>query len=128
MLGCGLVLLMSELLLPLMSGLFLPLIKALIENDDDEDTITGLRLQESIARKYTSEFMKLVRGEQGYPVGFFDIDKVCKKVKIKSASTEDVFNAVNAKGFRITHTHYGPRTIKTDAPISELKEIFEEIG
>ena len=81
-------------------------------------------LQESRAEK----IMRLVKGEQNYPVGFFDIDKVCKKVKIKSASTEDVFTAVTAKGFRITHTHFGPRNIKTDAPVGELTEIFKEIG
>lgn len=73
-------------------------------------------------------FMRLVKGEQNYPVGFFDIDKVCKKVKIKSIATEDVFKAVTAKGYRITKTHYGPRTIKTDAPIKELDEIFRNIG
>jgi tRNA (guanine26-N2/guanine27-N2)-dimethyltransferase len=81
-------------------------------------------LQESRAAK----FMRLVKGEQGYPVGFFDIDKVCKKVKIKSAASEEVFAAVKAKGFRITHTHFGPRSIKTDAPVSELTDIFKEIG
>ena len=81
-------------------------------------------LHESRAEK----IMRLVKGEQNYPVGFFDIDKVCKKVKIKSASTEDVFTAVTAKGFRITHTHFGPRNIKTDAPVGELTEIFKEIG
>jgi tRNA (guanine26-N2/guanine27-N2)-dimethyltransferase len=81
-------------------------------------------LQESRAET----IMRQVKGEQGYPVGFFDIDKVCKKVKIKSAATEDVFTAVREKGFRVTHTHYGPRTIKTDASINDLTNIFKEIG
>lgn len=92
---------------------------AMIAELDDLDY-----LQESRA----ATFMNLVKGEQGYPVGFFDIDKVCKKVKIKSASTDEVFSAIKAKGYRVIHTHYGPRTIKTDAPISELTEIFKEIG
>ncbi len=81
-------------------------------------------LQESRAET----IMRQVKGEQGYPVGFFDIDKVCKKVKIKSAATEDVFTAVREKGFRITYTHYGARTIKTDASVKDLTSIFEEIG
>jgi tRNA (guanine26-N2/guanine27-N2)-dimethyltransferase len=72
--------------------------------------------------------MRLVKGEQDFPVGFFDIDKVCKKVKIKSAATEEVFKAVTKKGYKITRTHYGPRTIKTEASVRELYEIFKEMG
>lgn len=81
-------------------------------------------LQDSKAEK----IMRLVRGEHGFPVSFYDIDKVCKQVKVKSTSTEEVFDAVKGYGFRITHTHYGPRTIKTDASITDLTRIFKEIG
>lgn len=81
-------------------------------------------MQETKAEK----IIQLVKEEHGYPVSFFEIDKVCKKVKIKSAATEEVFEAVKKNGFRITSTHYGPRTIKTDASISDLYRIFKEIG
>jgi tRNA (guanine26-N2/guanine27-N2)-dimethyltransferase len=72
--------------------------------------------------------MRLVKSEQGFPVSFYDIDKVCKLVKVKSAATEDVLEAVLENGFRVTQTHYGPRTIKTDASISDLTRIMKEIS
>ena len=94
-------------------------LNAMLAELDDLEYLQGIRAE---------KIMRLVKGEMYYPVGFFDVDQVCKKVKIKSASTEDVFEAVQKKGFRITQTHYGPRTIKTDASIKELTDIFKEIG
>ncbi len=80
-------------------------------------------LQETKAEK----LMRMVRSEHGFPVSFYDIDKVCKLVKVKSVATEDVLEAIKTNGFRVTQTHYGPRTIKTDAGISDLTNIFKEI-
>ena len=40
----------------------------------------------------------------------------------------NVLNGVLENGFRVTQTHYGPRTIKTDASIGNLTRIMKNIG
>ncbi len=74
----------------------------------------------------TEEIIHLVQGEHGYPVGFFVIDMLCKKVGVKSLPTEEVFDAVKSAGFRAARVHYDPRGLKTDASVSELVEILKQ--
>ncbi len=69
--------------------------------------------------------LRLAFGEMGLPVGFYDIDKVCKLVSVKSISTIEVHKTIREAGFKVAPTHYGPRTLKTDATISDLTEIFK---
>jgi tRNA (guanine26-N2/guanine27-N2)-dimethyltransferase len=68
--------------------------------------------------------MNLVKGEIGFPVAFFDIDKICKLVGVKSVSTEDTFSAIRDAGFNAVPTHYRSRALKTNASIDELVEVF----
>ncbi len=68
--------------------------------------------------------MGLARGEMGFQVSFFDIDKICKLVGVKSVSTEDAFGAIRETGFSAVPTHYRSRTLKTDASIDELVYVF----
>ena len=75
----------------------------------------------------TSEILQLVKGEFGYPVGYFIIDSLCKLVGIKSIATKDVIEAIAGSGFKVTRAHYDPRSIKTNATSIELKDIFNKL-
>jgi tRNA (guanine26-N2/guanine27-N2)-dimethyltransferase len=68
--------------------------------------------------------MNLAKGEIGFPVAFFDFDKICKLVGVKSVSTEDAFSALKDAGFNAVPTHYRSRALKTNASIEELVEVF----
>ena len=70
--------------------------------------------------------VKLVRGEYGYPVGFYLIDAFCKQAGVKSVGTEDALNAIKSAGFKVTKIHYYPRGFKTDADAAQLVEIFKQ--
>jgi len=70
--------------------------------------------------------MQLAIGEIGFPVSFYDIDKICKQVSVKSVSTEYAFSAIKGSGFNAVPAHYGTRTLKTDASMSELFEVFSQ--
>ena len=70
--------------------------------------------------------MNLVKGEHGYPVGFFIIDYFCKQVGVKSIATDDALDAIKDSGYRVTRVHYDPRGFKTTATASELLEVFKQ--
>ena len=70
------------------------------------------------------EIIRLVHSENGFPVGFYIIDSICKLVGIKSVATEEVIQAINSAGFRATRVHYGSRALKTNASAADLIEIF----
>jgi len=70
--------------------------------------------------------MNLVKGEHGYPVGFFIIDYFCKQVGVKSIATDEALDAIKDSGYRVTRVHYDPRGFKTTATASELLEVFKQ--
>lgn len=74
----------------------------------------------------TEEILRLVNSEHGYPVGFYVIDSLCRKVGVPSIATDRVIEAIRSRGHRVTRVHYDPRGIKTDATINELTEIFNQ--
>ena len=71
------------------------------------------------------KFIHSVRAEHGFPVGFYDIDKICKLVGLKSISTDNVVNALSSKGHRVSKVHFSPRGLKINAEIAEIVEIFQ---
>jgi len=88
------------------------------------DMIEEINEAPHIAGSKAESIMKLASGEIGFPVTFYDIDKICKQVSVKSASTEDAFSAIQAAGFKAVPAHYGNRTLKTDASMSDLFQVF----
>jgi tRNA (guanine26-N2/guanine27-N2)-dimethyltransferase len=71
--------------------------------------------------------IKTVRGEIGFPQGFYGIDKLCSKLKIPSKATGDVMGALEEASFRVARTHIDERGLKTDAPIGELEGVLKSI-
>lgn len=72
----------------------------------------------------TEDIIKKVKSEVGFPVGFFNIDKICSLAGTKSIPTEDAIERVRNNGYSITLTHFDNRGFKSDANIIELKRIF----
>jgi len=65
--------------------------------------------------------IRMVRGEIGFPQGFYSIDKLCSKLRIPSRARGEVMTALEEAGFRVARTHIDERGLKTDAPIGELE-------
>jgi tRNA (guanine26-N2/guanine27-N2)-dimethyltransferase len=68
--------------------------------------------------------IKKVKNELGFPVSFYDVDKLCSLAKVKSIPTLEFIEKVEETGHRVTETHYHNRAIKTDATARELKKIL----
>ncbi len=68
-----------------------------------------------------------VRGEIGFPQGFYSIDKICSKLGMPSRATGEVISAIEEAGFRVARTHVDDRGLKTDAPIGELMDIVKSV-
>ena len=71
--------------------------------------------------------IQMVRGEIGFPQGFYGIDKLCSKLKIPSRATGDVMVALEEAGFRVARTHIDERGLKTDAPIGDLESVLKSV-
>lgn len=61
------------------------------------------------------------------PIGYYDIHKVCKNLKISSPPLLDVLERIEEEGYFVSRTHFSPVGIKTDADISELKRIVLDV-
>lgn len=85
-----------------------------------------LRVDSEYISSRTMDLIEKVQGEQGFPVSFFDIDRICSLIRSKSQPTESVLTRIKNAGFSVTLTHFHDRGIKTTASINELKEILSE--
>ncbi len=71
-----------------------------------------------------NEIIAKVIEEIGYPVGYFNLDKICSLLGIKSISTQLAIDRIIENGYNVTLTHFDHRGIKTNANIIELKKIL----
>lgn len=62
--------------------------------------------------------------EAGAPATFYDVHKICKLLKVSAPKLDLIFDEIKKSGFIAIKTHYNPLGIKTDASISDIKEII----
>lgn len=72
--------------------------------------------------------INLVRGEIGLPPTFFNIDRLCSRLRIESLSIDNVVNALTEANFRVVKTHFDRRGVKTDASVSDLNGILQSMS
>jgi tRNA (guanine26-N2/guanine27-N2)-dimethyltransferase len=92
-----------------------------------KELISELENLSYLRNSMTEDILRLVKGEYGYPVGYFIIDLICKRVGIKSISTDEAIEAIQSAGFKVTRVHYDPRGLKTDASATELVDVFKKV-
>lgn len=61
------------------------------------------------------------------PVTFYDIHKICKKLKISSPKINDVIDEIRNRGYFISRTHFKLTGMRTDMPLAELKQLILDI-
>lgn len=61
------------------------------------------------------------------PVTFYDIHKLCKKLKISAPKINDVMDEIKSRGYFISRTHFKLTGMRTDIPIEELNDIIKDI-
>ncbi len=78
------------------------------------------------SNKKLMSILRLVKGEIGFPPGFYDIDEICSSLGIPSISTSRVFLALQEAGLRVARTHMDNRGFKTDASKADLERVLRE--
>lgn len=58
------------------------------------------------------------------PATYYDIHQVCKNLKTSAPRLDDVIEALRNEGYFVSRTHFKPTGIKTNAPLTILKEIL----
>ncbi|OUJ18647.1 N2N2-dimethylguanosine tRNA methyltransferase TRM1 [Methanonatronarchaeum thermophilum] len=75
--------------------------------------------------------MKLVEtciSEAGFPPTYYDIHNLCKMESIRAPKTQEVLVGLRERGFIATKTHFNLLGIKTDADVSNIKEVLNELA
>ncbi len=74
----------------------------------------------------TKRFLERIKEEVEAPPLYFDIHKICKKMRISSPPIEYLIKKLSEDSHIATRTHFSPVAVKTDADIETIKEILKE--
>lgn len=58
---------------------------------------------------------------------FYDIHTLCRVLKISAPKFDLIIEKIRERGYDVVKTHYSPLGIKTDMPISEIKEVIVDL-
>ena len=86
----------------------------------------GKMIEESESKHLNSkkELLKLLNAcliEADSPATFYDVHAICRTLKISAPKFDLIFDELRNNGFEAEKTHFSPIGIKTNAPISEVK-------
>lgn len=85
-------------------------------------------------RSYASSNRRLmaivekVKGGIGFPVGSYDLDTLCSKLKMPSMNAESVISTLRERGFKAVISHINQKAIKTDASGQVLISVMREVA
>jgi len=97
---------------------------------DKEFLKSMMETAEGLSLNKKSEILDLFTkcyNEADGPATFFDIHKLCKKLKISAPKINDVMDEIKSRGYFISRTHFKLTGMRTDIPINELKDIIKEV-
>ena len=87
------------------------------------------RMLEECREDYYVEAGKLLKKiveEDTTIIGFYTIPSIARLAKTSPISPSEVITKLREMGYRATVTHVEPNGVKTDAPLSEIVEIFRK--
>ena len=76
------------------------------------------------SKKEALKLLNLCLGEANSPPTYYDIHKICKKLKISAPKLDLIINEIKNRGFEVFKTHFNPIGIKTNASIKDIKKIL----
>ena len=66
--------------------------------------------------------------EADSPTTFYDVHAICRSLKISAPKLDLILDNINENGFEAKKTHFQPTGIKTNAPLSEIKDILLKLN
>lgn len=73
-------------------------------------------------KRELASVLNLMLEEAPLPAFYFDLHKIFKKYSLAPIKTQAILDALRARSFKVSRTHFAPTAIKTDAGIEELKK------
>ncbi len=102
-----------------------------IGNILDSDFIEQLIAEnQNIAFKNTAKitkFLTLIKNEANAPATYYVIDKLSGKLNLPAPSNQALLTALKNRGYQAVPTHFNPRGIKTNAPVSIMHQLLKDV-
>jgi len=73
-------------------------------------------------REKIASSLELMKGEVGLPPFYYNLHRVCKRLRKPAQKTALILERLRKKGFKVVLTHFQPNCIKTDAPLEEVRK------
>lgn len=70
------------------------------------------------------KLLNFAYNESNAPATYYDLHEICRNLRISAPKLNEVLSLLEKKGYFASRTHFKPTGIKTDAPITILKEII----
>ena len=94
-------------------------IEELIDLNEDSEYTNNKRI---------NKLLKLALEEINMPGFYFNIHKLCQKLKLASVpKIEQIINSIKEKGYRASRTHFDFLSIKTDMRFREFKKLLKRL-
>ncbi|MEM2104280.1 MAG: tRNA (guanine(10)-N(2))-dimethyltransferase [Candidatus Bathyarchaeia archaeon] len=72
------------------------------------------------------KILTLVKEECQASPTYYVLDKICSRMKMRVPSIRVVFQALREKGFEASLTHFNPKGLKSNLPITEIEALVKQ--
>jgi len=90
--------------------------------------ISGLIPRESTGFKKSSKILTALAEEIGMPPFFYSLEKESSRLRVPTPPTNDVLRELRSSGYKAVRSHINNKGIKTDAPLSQIREIISRLS
>jgi tRNA (guanine26-N2/guanine27-N2)-dimethyltransferase len=84
--------------------------------------------KESAGFKTSNKILTVLIHETELPPFFYSLERVSSRLKLPTPPTNDVLRELRSLGYKAARSHISDKGIKTDAPISQLREIISHLS
>jgi len=78
------------------------------------------------SKKRVEKILTLVKAECSAPITYYVLDEICSKIRLPVPSTKAVLEALKRRGFEALPTHFNPKGIKSNAPVTEITTVVKQ--
>jgi tRNA (guanine26-N2/guanine27-N2)-dimethyltransferase len=92
-----------------------------------DEVISELEVHPLNTKDKAKKLITFSRDELDIPM-FYDQHVICKELGVSATGIEILIEALKAHGFEASRTHFSGTSFRTDAPITEIKEIIRALS
>ena len=78
-------------------------------------------------KKETLKLLNACLGEANAPATFYDVHRICKKLKISAPKFDSIIEAMKNESFKAIKTHFNPLGIKSDGSIEDIENVIKKL-